>query len=218
MSQFDRAVMAFRIEKVLPSHCAKYVTPAFNGDVQAAFSLSCFLDNADRGAMALAMWQAKIPREAFRAYFAPVWMHDHRRVIEAAQTRRRLADMFRYAAFALPAELPDVVRVWRGSSKLSLEDASKGYSWTTDKDVACWFAMRFAADNGAPLVLAADVPKTEIALFTDERSEQEALLLKPPAGLFIDGTEADWALGHKRKEAAYQASRTAMLNAKGGRA
>jgi hypothetical protein len=108
--------------------------------------------------------------------------------------------MFRYAAFPLPEVWPDVVRVWRGTSKLSIAEAIGGYSWTTDRDVACWFAMRFAERNGSPVVLAADVAKTDIALFTDERSEREALLLTPPTGIFIDGEEVDWALGFQRFE------------------
>ena len=200
-SKFYREFMAFQLAKAVVPWASKHVEPAFNGDVDAAFSLSIALPDADRGAVAVGMWRAKVPREAFRAYFSCVWMHDHRHVIEAAQTRRRLAYLFRYAAFPLPDALPDVVRVWRGTSKLSIAESSKGYSWTTNRDIACWFAMRFADSNGSPLVLAADVPKTDIALFTDDRSESEAVLMMPPKAIFIDGSTEDWAHGYQRFEA-----------------
>lgn len=200
MSKFYRESMAYELAQTVSPWASKHVVPAFNGDVEAAVSLSIGLSNSERGDMALAMWKAKIPREAFSTYLSSVWEHDHLYVIEAAQTRRRLAYMLRYAAFPRPAELPNVMRMWRGTSKLSIEEASQGYSWTTDRDVACWFAMRFAERNGSPLVLAADVAKTDIALFTDQRGEREALLLIPPAGIFIDGAKEDWALGFQRFE------------------
>ncbi|MEF8701207.1 MAG: hypothetical protein V5B32_13345 [Candidatus Accumulibacter sp. UW26] len=154
-----------------------------------------------RGFMALAMWEGKVPRDAFRTYLSSVWNHDHRHVIHAAGTRRRLAYMFRYVAFPLPGDLPDVVRVWRGTSHLTLADAQKGYSWTTDRDIACWFAMRFGVYNGSALVLVADVPKNQISLLHDGRSEHEAVLMKPPAEATIDGHAEEWALGYERQSA-----------------
>lgn len=184
---------------------------AFDGDAEAAFSLSCALENHKRGAVAVAMWRAKVPVEAFRAYLSAVWGHDHRYVIEAAETRRTLAYMFRYAAFPLPAELPDVVTVWRGSSALPFKEAKTGYAWSTDRDVACWFAMRFAEHNGSPLVLTADIAKRDIALFTNERSESEAVLMRPPAAR-IDGDVSDWSVCHRRKQDAMNIDNKAMLN------
>lgn len=188
-------------EKNAYPHEAEYARAAFDGDVEAAFSLSCALENHKRGVVAVAMWRCKVPREAFRAYFSSVWDHDHRWVIDAAKTRRCLAYMFRYAEFPIPDELPDVVRVWRGSSKLNMSEARQGYAWTTDRDTACWFAMRFADVYGSPLVLAADVAKTDIALFHDERNEREVVLMKPPANILIDGNMEDWAHGYGRFEA-----------------
>jgi hypothetical protein len=80
----------------------RYVEPAFSGDPEAALCLAAALSNDKRGAVAVAMWEAKIPRPAFRAYLGGAWNHDHAWVIGAAGTRRRLAAMFRYAAFPLP--------------------------------------------------------------------------------------------------------------------
>ena len=118
--------------------------------------------------------------------------------------------MFRYAAFPIPAELPDVVKLWRGTSKLTIAEAREGYSWTTDRDTACWFAMRFADTNGAPLVLTAEVAKSDIALFTNAREESEALLIRPPAAVKIDGDVTDWQIGHDRYEAKKNKRQTAL--------
>ncbi len=161
--------------------------------------------------LAVGMWRAKVPVPAFRAYFSSVWDHDHRWVIDAAQNRRTLGYMFRYAAFPLPDELPDVVTVWRGTSYLPIKEARTGYSWTTDRDMACWFAMRFAEHNGSPLVLTADVAKSDIALFHNERSESEAVLIRPPAAR-IDGDVSDWDACYQRKVEAMKGNRKAMLN------
>jgi hypothetical protein len=193
------------LEKHAAPHELKHARAAFDGDTDAAFSLSVALGNYKRGVVAVAMWRAKVPVEAFRAYFSSVWDHDHRHVIDAAISRRTLAHMFRYAAFPLPAELPDVVTLWRGTSKLPLDEARAGYSWTTDRDTACWFAMRFADFNGSPLVLTAEVAKSDIALFHNERNESEAVLMRPPANVRIDGTIVDWVQGLDRYEVAKNA-------------
>ena len=198
---FHKAMAMDWFEKHAYPHELKDARAAFDGDVEAAFSLSCALENHKRGAVAVAMWRAKVKREAFREYFSSVWEHDHRYVIDAAQTRRTLGYMFRYAAFPIPAELPDVVKLWRGTSKLTIAEAREGYSWTTDRDTACWFAMRFADTNGAPLVLTAEVAKSDIALFTNAREESEALLIRPPAAVKIDGDATDWQDGYDRYEA-----------------
>lgn len=189
----------------------KHAAPAFDGDMEAAFSLSVALRNDLRGVVAVVMWRAKVPRPAYRVFLGSTWMHDHREVEAAAQNRRTLAHMFRYAAFASPPELPDMVTVWRGTSYLPIKEAQTGYSWTTDKDMACWFAMRFASTNGKPLVLTANVSKREIAMFTNDRGENEVLLLRPPTAR-IDGNASDWSDGHQRKQKAMDADRNAFLN------
>ena len=197
----DLLLYEWQKKELFEPHEWQYMEAAFNGDVEATGMLTVSLSNDKRGAVAVAMWRAKVKRDAFREYFSSVWEHDHRYVIDAAQTRRTLGYMFRYAAFPIPAELPDVVRLWRGTSKLTIAKAREGYSWTTDRDTACWFAMRFADTNGAPLVLTAEVAKSDIALFTNAREESEALLIRPPAAVKIDGDATDWQDGYDRYEA-----------------
>ena len=194
---FHKAVTLARMAEICEPHEWEYMQAAFDGDVEAAGMLTYRLSNDKRGAVAVAMWRAKVKRDAFREYFSSVWNHDHRYVIAAAKTRRTLGHMFRYAAFPLPADLPDTVTVWRGSSYLPFDDARTGYSWTTDRDLACWFAMRFAGRNGSPLVLTADIAKRDIALFTNDRNESEAVLIRPPAAVEIDGDVNDWQARHE---------------------
>lgn len=198
----------------LKEHCQpfewRHAASAFDGDVDAAMSLCVALRNELRGVVAVAMWDTRVSRPAYRAFLGSAWDHDHREVETAAQDRRTLACMFRYAAFELPAELPDVVTVWRGTSYISIEDAQNGYSWTTDRDVACWFAMRFAESNGSPLVLTADIAKRDIAFFTNERSESEVVLMRPPVSR-IDGNASDWSDGYQRKEKANRKASLGMV-------
>lgn len=209
--EYQKHIALTWLEKHGYPHEVKHARAAFDGDVEAASDLSCALENHKRGAVAVAMWRAKVPVEAFRAYLSAVWGHDHRYVIEAAKTRRTLAYMFRYAAFPLPAELPDMVTVWRGTSYLAIGDDKTDYSWTTDRDMACWFAMRFAENNGSPLVLTGDVAKRDIALFTNERSESEAVLMRPPAAR-IDGDVSDWNACYQRKQVAMDIDLKTYLN------
>lgn len=192
MSTFQAERMCQGVEEFAEPWAVKHVRPTFAGDPGAAFSLSCSLSNDKRGVVAVVLWKAKIPQPAFRAYFAAVWAHDHANVVGAAGTRRGLAALFRYAAFPLPDELPQRVRVWRGTSRMTFARSRAGYSWTVDRDVACWFAMRFAEANGRPLVLMAEVDRSDIALYHDERSEREAVLMRPPADARIDGDPDDW--------------------------
>jgi len=207
---FYKELVLSRFAELCEPHEWKYMEAAFDGDIDAAGMLTATLRNDLRGAVAVAMWRAKIKREAFREYFLGVWEHDHRYAIAAAQTRRTLGHMFRYAAFIPPPDVPERLTVWRGTSKLSMRDSLRGYSWTTDRDVACWFAMRFADTNGRPLVLRADIHRDDVALFYDGRGEREAVLLRPPKPYLVDGDSTDWATCHARHEAAIQAHNRAL--------
>ena len=210
--EFERALAVHSIlkaEGTNPSVASK-VQAAFDGDIEAAFGLSCFLENHNCGTVALMMWRGRVKREAFRAYFASVWNHDHHHVIQAAKTRRVLAAMFRYADFPKPADMPERLTVWRGTSRLPQRDAVRGYSWTWERDIACWFAMRFAENNGCPLVLRAEINRADVALFHDDRSEREAVLLRPPAAV-VCGDVADWQTAANTYEAAKNERQRAML-------
>jgi len=174
---------------------------ALDGNEEAAMHLAWALRNDRRGELAVALWALKMPVIAYREPLKCVWDHDHQYVVHAAKTRRRLTFMFRYAAFPLPTALPETVRLWRGTSGDAVKEARKGYSWTTNRDTACWFAMRYAARRGLPLVLTVNVAKADIALFHDEVNEDEAVLMRPPARVNTDGALDDWRQGANRRSA-----------------
>ena len=206
-----RLIIEDKLSRLLEPWALPHLAPALDGDVEAASNLVWAAGNAKRGLLAVAFWRCKAPVPAYRALLSSVWGHDHREAIAAAGNRRTLRAMFRYAAFPLPNDMPEVVRVWRGTSYLSEKESAKGYSWTIDRDVACWFAMRFADRNNNPLVLAADVPMAEILLYLDERSEKEAVLFKPPA-YWIDGHPEEWRDGHERHQAENDGLRLVKIN------
>lgn len=96
----------------------------------------------------------------------------------------------------LTALLGDTVRVWRGTHGVTMPVARTGYSWTTDHDTACYFAMRHAGNIRQPLVITADVSRAAIVCYSDERGESEVLLFKaPPAE--IDGDVQNWTARHR---------------------
>lgn len=191
-AEIFRATLVQHVQKTMPSYISKHIEGTVQGDERAAGALNICLNDADRGFMAVWLWRGKVPLSAYRPFLESVWAKDHRHLIEAAQTRRRLASLFRYAAFPLPEELPDTVRVWRGTSKLLRNQAKRGYAWSTNREIAFWFAARFAEDNGSPLLLAADIAKTDIALFTNGRKEEEAVLMNWPRNSWIDSRPHDF--------------------------
>jgi hypothetical protein len=207
MNRLLRNFLAYQIENEADPWAKAHVGPAFQGSVRSAFSLSIALRNDQRGKVAVAMWQAKVPRKAFRAYLSSVWVHDHHHVIAAAKTRRCLACMFRYAAFTLPEDLPERVQVWRGTSGIPFEVAVAGYSWTTDRATACWFAMRSQPDAGSPLVVTATVSKSRIVYASNEREEHEVVLMRPPPGARVDGDQENWQIGYQQFQNERKASK-----------
>jgi hypothetical protein len=186
------------LEDILPTYAARWLKPTFRGDVDAASNLCAALPGYQRGLVARAMWTAKAPVVAYRAFLGDAWDRDQAEVIAAAETRHRLGFMFRYAAFVLPVEAPERVAVWRGVSGISFWAAVPGYSWTTCRDVACWFAMRYAGPTRLPLVITASVRKDCIARFHNGGNEREITLLRPPAAAVTDGRPEDWMQGAQR--------------------
>ena len=199
------SLMAYRVrtalQEELPPHALCYLDPAMSGDVRAAGQLTVAAPNELRGVLAVLLY-LDAPTDALRAFLESAWLHDHRYVIEAARTASRLRAMFRRAAYPVPPGLSDPLRLYRGTSILPRKAAAKGYAWTWDRDVACWFAVRFADRHGRPLVLAADVPLSRVSLFTDERGEREALVIGGCPEAVVDGAEADWREGYARYETA----------------
>jgi len=69
---------------------------------------------------------------------------------------------------AVLASLPDPVQVYRGA----LPKFARGLSWTTNLDVAVWFAERY----GLGKVFTTALPRAKVIAYLDHRSEYEIIL------------------------------------------
>lgn len=210
-TEFYRRFVLGCLEREVEPWAVKYLQQTFDGDAESAESLSCALGNELRGAVAVELWKARIPRAAFRAFLASVWDHDHHHLMSAVGSRRRLGALFRYAAFKLPADWPNTVQAWRGTSGTSVAEAMHGHSWSVDRDTACWFAMRSAWSGAAPLVVVADFPRSDIVMYHDGRSEREIVVINPPTQAWVDGDATEWADASARQSALNQDRQKALM-------
>lgn len=70
------------------------------------------------------------------------------------------------------AALPDEITVYQGHT----DERDDGWSWTTNRQTAEWFARRFASmEDGEPLLTTATVKKGDVTAYLLGRSEFEIL-------------------------------------------
>lgn len=68
--------------------------------------------------------------------------------------------------------LPDPIPVFQGHTL----DRDDGWSWTTDENVAVWFARRFGMlEDATPVVTVGTMPKSAVVGYLLSRSESEIL-------------------------------------------
>lgn len=70
--------------------------------------------------------------------------------------------------------LPDTFTVYRGFHNTGAED---GYSWTLDRERACWFAHRLCPTGGQPKVASGIISRRDVFAFMSGRGEQEIVCL-----------------------------------------
>lgn len=71
------------------------------------------------------------------------------------------------------AALPETVTVYRGYDRTN----KLGWSWTTDRDKAAWFARRFATVRGSrPRIATATVPRANVLAYFRGRGESEVFV------------------------------------------
>jgi hypothetical protein len=146
-----------------------------------------------------------IYREALNA----AWSLDHHQVRQFVRNNRlRLRSMFQQAGFPVPKEMPDQVNIWRGGAGLSASAIQRGISWTTDRDVACWFATHWGTNRfslcAEALVIKATVPKSLLVIPWNERRESEAIFFDgQKAQIVVHGDATDWwSAGERHAEIA----------------
>jgi hypothetical protein len=93
------------------------------------------------------------------------------------------------------------VTVYRGGRD-DIDIVRRGWSWTTQRGVAAWFATRYAI--GDPVVVKATVNSSRILHVCDERSEQEVVIRGGVRRAMVSGTPDEWMM----EGAAWHASAT----------
>lgn len=122
----------------------------------------------------------KLNDEEFWQCFHAIWTNTEsafrfNREIRAMLTKRRLASPYRLSTMDdegrnfIAKKITDnaPLRIWRGCRR----ENQHGYSWTTDRDKAVWFACRFGASK--PLLIEGTISPEKIVAVYTERNENE---------------------------------------------
>lgn len=97
-----------------------------------------------------------------------------RDIWERGPARRAVKCMEQNERLALNA-MPKTFTIYRGVGHV---EASRGMSWTTDRERAIWFARRFAADDKrTPLLITANVRRIDVLAHYLGRNESEIVVL-----------------------------------------
>jgi len=127
------------------------------------------------------MYRARVPPAAFRVVLAEALTQTNEYdVLRASRGWRQFVRWCRYAEFPIPDYLPEEVTIFRGVSGPTRTEAiciaKLGVSWTLDRELAAWFAWRFAPDcKHLPIVASTVIPRASILFFDDGRSEKEVI-------------------------------------------
>jgi hypothetical protein len=147
--------------------------------VDDAMTLLSALPNSDRGEAAKSLYDYPNvgKRVAYRGLIL-AWEHDHRELIDAFGSEEELAAALRDVS--PPSKRKKPVKAWRGIKNI---EGAFGMSWTTDRDIACWFAMRGFEHRPTPSVLVCDLYPHVIVAEHNGRGECE---------LIVDPTELNY--------------------------
>ena len=101
--------------------------------------------------------------------------------------------------------------MWRGVNRV--EDAL-GLAWTTDRDVACWFAMRFFERYQTAFVFTCLLSPDNIVTECNGRSEHEVIpeLRGLPDRVFLDVVKHESRIGLDEVRSESDVPRSALAN------
>jgi hypothetical protein len=175
---------------------ATYLAAALAGDEEAVVELtwknSCL---PGLGAAALAAYWGGTPLPSFRELLRAGWRTDwltfkHELGVSLVP---QIKEMFGEAA--IEHSLEGSVSIYRGASGVSVREASRGLSWTTNRDTACWFAFRNYDPAG--FVIRIEIDATEVLYNDDDGWESEVLLEGDVIGELDDHPES-WQSSARR--------------------
>ena len=187
-------VLRRTIEDELPAHAREHFARVlYSAGEEDAKRLVCRIPNSLSSLVVVWLYfrlrAGDCSPGCFRAALNETWNDDHDDLIATVNNRRILASMFRHAQFpAPPSILTGQIAIWRGTFNISPSKARRGLSWTTERDCACWFALRFGMPR--PLVLKAMVPVADLFHLPNDRKECEVVWFG--AGGAVDGDLNDW--------------------------
>jgi hypothetical protein len=183
-----------------------------DGDVEAGRSLISAAPNELRGYVAVAGYYIGTPNPTYREIVDLAWSMDCGSVASAAKACRvPVRRMMKEARFDHP--FSGEISVYRGAAGVTPWKASRGLSWTTSRDVACWFALRSSLGARKPVVVVASVAASKIIFYSDERGEQEVMLGHAVSG-FLDPDPTKWISTAERYEAEKEKKRLSHLRVK----
>jgi hypothetical protein len=147
------------------------------------------LPNRDRGAAAVGLYESRdmIGNDVSYHGMMAAWDHDHGHVVDAFGSHYDFGCCLSEVAPPL-RRLYKAVRVWRGVQLQPGDhpaEAANGISWTRNRDVACWFALRYDVPEWRPFVFQVDLGPGGIVALHHARGEHEAIIN-------LEELEGDW--------------------------
>jgi hypothetical protein len=188
----------------LPGYSHPYIDDALGGDAEAASSLS-ITDNNLRPLVLLCLYATCRDSAGFKSAFGDIWAHDGRLLLRTISAPL-LSDMFMVGG-ARPGWIGQVT-VYRGGQG-SIDVVRRGWSWTTQRGVAAWFATR--ATIAEPVVVEATVDSSRIVHVCDERQEHEVVIRRGVRQAVISGTLDEWLTEAAIWHAGATSHQTSML-------
>jgi len=216
MNKMDCALRAARIERYLRSELDEPEDrrnfqrildreETLGPDTSSSEVLLWWCDEELRGLIALWLyWRYRAGECSVKVYqdaLDTAWSYGSEWVVGAARDRRQLRAMFRIAEFPVADHLPEVVDIWRGTGGVTLDLARKALSWSTDRDVACWFACAYLRTRRLDaLVIRATVAKTDLFVPYNARDEDEVIYFDGHHAV-VDADLTDWQVAGARRTA-----------------
>jgi hypothetical protein len=142
-------------------------------------TLLAALPNRDRGTAAKNLYKRRkiLGNKVAYSGMIQAWDHDDFEVKSAFGGEAEFVQALREVA--RPSQRKRPVRAWRGVRNL---DGAYGVSWTTERDIACWFSMLYYERHQTPFVFFCDLRPDDIVVEHSGRKEYE--LLVDPRSLY----------------------------------
>ncbi len=199
-------VCAKLLRHELPIFSHPGIDDALRGDAEAAIGLS-ITDNHLRPLVLLCLFAVCRDSAGFKAAFTDIWSHDGPLVLRAISAPL-LSDMFMVGG--VRPEWQGLVTVYRGGQG-DIDVVRRGWSWTTQRSVAAWFATRYSTID-EPLVVEATVKSSRIVHVCDERDEHEVVIPRGVRGAIVSGTLGEWLMEGAAWHASVTLNQVALLS------